>query len=179
MWRPDNTTPGWSCLRAAQFWKSERPKYVELRKRITTKPPTFTVVELGEDAVKVLKVERDGIIQTYSLYKTTGDQAHPTNIPQGLDQYQFAAVLLDADLGQVPHHVLDALEKAVPTLVFGSSSQRVSAMARDIIQNRGDMVQREVMLYIKPLVSNPGALVPFRVGNLAIIATPATISHQV
>ena len=76
MWRPDNTNPGWLCLPAAQFWKSERPKYVELRKRIITKPPTFTMVDLDEDAVKVLKVETGAVKVKYDGWGTKYDEVH-------------------------------------------------------------------------------------------------------
>lgn len=178
-WTPESPTPSWTALKRAKFWKSTKPKLVAMRERLMAKPPTFTVVDMGEGSVKVMKLESGGVTQSYTVYKTTGDASHPTGIPEGHEAHEFRAALLDADLGQIPYQVQMALDKLVPTLVFGSTASKVASVARELLGQRGDVLLREVTVYIRPASILPSAMTPFRVTSVALVAAPGTVCSQV
>ena len=176
---PDKPRPTWAMLSTAPFWRSSRPKFAALRERLTSKPPEFTVVQFGEEQMKATKVELKGVTMVYTVYKVSGDEKNPTKIPAGQEGNEFRAVLLDAELGQVPDQVAYALDRLTPTLLYGGTETRQASYVRELMKKRGDLVSREVTVYLKAENPPPSALTPCRVGALHILASPGSITTQV
>ena len=149
----------------------------ELRTLLRRKPPTFSVVDLGEEGLRGLKLESEGTAQILTLYSPAA--TGPTPIPKGHDTTTFVAALVDVEVGEPPEQLLLALENFTPVMVFGGSTTKVTSYGRRLLEGRGELLARDITLYTRPAGAAPGTAAAFKTSTVTLIGPAGCLAPKV